>query len=130
MLRLSACHSKSRTETLRDLGRMVHCQAQACPFAERFASPTASFGRDRDRREPEAAGKTFTITAKGASAANKYIQSARLNGRTLAGGGTRALEMGPRPNKAWCGAPEAAPPSMSRVFHGEEPNLATIPDKT
>jgi len=68
-------------------------------------------------------GKTFTISAPGASAANKYIQSASLNGRPLdrpwfeqsdiAGGGTLVLKMGPRPNPAWGSSPQAAPPSMS-----------------
>jgi hypothetical protein len=48
------------------------------------------------------------------------LQSARLNEwpwfeqADLAGGGTLALEMGPRPNQAWGSAPEAAPPSMSK----------------
>jgi len=69
-------------------------------------------------------GKVFTIAAKNVSAQNKYIQSATLNGKTwdkawfahseLAGGGTLVLVMGPRPNRAWGSAPEAAPPSMSR----------------
>jgi predicted alpha-1,2-mannosidase len=69
-----------------------------------------------------AEGKLFTITAANVSAANKYIQSAKLNGKPLerpwfdhkdlASGGTLVLEMGPRPNRAWGSAPEAAPPSM------------------
>lgn len=68
-------------------------------------------------------GKVFTITARGVSAVNKYIQSAQLNGKPLnkpwfeqsdmTGGGTLVLVMGPRPNKTWGSAPEAAPPSMS-----------------
>lgn len=68
-------------------------------------------------------GKTFVIRAKDVSARNKYIQSATLNGQALnrpwiehdavAAGGTLELQMGPRPNKAWGSAPEAAPPSMS-----------------
>ncbi len=69
-----------------------------------------------------AGGGVFTITAKNVSAANKYIQSAALNGKplekpwfehkNLAAGGTLVFEMGPRPNMAWGSAPEAAPPSM------------------
>jgi predicted alpha-1,2-mannosidase len=69
-------------------------------------------------------GKVFTITAKNVSTANKYIQSATLNGKPLnkpwfehkdmVDGGALALEMGPRPNTAWGSAPEAAPPSMSQ----------------
>jgi predicted alpha-1,2-mannosidase len=71
-----------------------------------------------------AGGKVFTITAKNVSAANKYIQSATLNGKPLnkpwfehedlVHGGTMVFEMGPRPNTAWGSAPEAAPPSMSQ----------------
>ena len=67
--------------------------------------------------------KVFTITARNVSAANKYIQSATLNGKPLnkpwfehkdiVNGGTLTFEMGPRPNTAWGSAPAAAPPSMS-----------------
>lgn len=67
-------------------------------------------------------GKVFTITAKGVSAVNKYIQSAQLNGSPwnkpwfqqsdMANGGSLVLVMGPRPNKAWGSAPDAAPPSI------------------
>jgi len=69
-------------------------------------------------------GKTFTIVAEDASATNKYIQSATLDGKPLnrawfthdsiANGGTLTLEMGPRPNKKWGSRSESAPPSMSR----------------
>jgi predicted alpha-1,2-mannosidase len=68
-------------------------------------------------------GKFFTILANNVSARNKYIQSARLNGKPLnqawfphsaiANGGTLILEMGERPNTDWGSAPEDAPPSMS-----------------
>ena len=70
-------------------------------------------------------GKLFTITTRNVSAANKYIQSAKLNGQPLRkpwfthqdmmNGGTLILEMGPRPNTAWGSRPEAAPPSMSAI---------------
>ena len=66
-------------------------------------------------------GKVFTIKAKGASRENKYIQSARLNGKTwdktwfhhddLINGGTLELQMGPRPCREWGTSPQAAPPS-------------------
>lgn len=66
-------------------------------------------------------GKVFTVIAKGASARNKYIRSARLNGKELnrpwfthediMGGGVLELTMGDRPNKSWGTAPEAVPPS-------------------
>lgn len=66
-------------------------------------------------------GKTFTVIAKGASAQNKYIQSATLNGKPLnkpwfthndlVNGGTLSLVMGGSPNKTWGSASDAAPPS-------------------
>lgn len=68
-------------------------------------------------------GKLFTIVANQVSARNKYIQSARLNGKPLnkpwfrhadiANGGTLELEMGDTPNMQWGSAPQDAPPSMS-----------------
>jgi predicted alpha-1,2-mannosidase len=74
--------------------------------------------------------KVFTITARNVSAANKYIQSATLNGKPLnkpwfehkdiVNGGTLTFEMGPRPNTAWGSAPEAAPPSMSPSWRRAE----------
>jgi predicted alpha-1,2-mannosidase len=72
-------------------------------------------------------GKVFTIIANHVSAQNKYIQSARLNGKPLgrawfehgeiASGGTLILEMGDKPNLQWGNAPEDAPPSMSDAVH-------------
>ncbi|SNT07142.1 GH92 family glycosyl hydrolase [Sphingopyxis indica] len=69
-------------------------------------------------------GKTLRIVAKNNSAANVYIQSATLNGRPwtrpwfshddIKDGATFVFTMGPRPNKSWGAAPDAAPPSMSR----------------
>jgi predicted alpha-1,2-mannosidase len=68
-------------------------------------------------------GKTFSVVARGVSVQCKYIQSATLNGKPLvkpwftqgdiAQGGELVLHMGPRPNKEWGSAPDAAPPSMS-----------------
>lgn len=56
-------------------------------------------------------GKEFIIIANDVSARNKYIQSAKLNGKNLnepwfahsdiANGGLLELEMGPLPNKKW-----------------------------
>lgn len=56
-------------------------------------------------------GKTLTIKAVNLSAENRYIQSAKLNGRTintfwipqkdLVAGGELELTMGPEPNKSW-----------------------------
>lgn len=56
-------------------------------------------------------GKNFVIEAKNASRLNKYVQSAKLNGKELKGfqfpatellkGGNLELEMGPEPNESW-----------------------------
>jgi putative alpha-1,2-mannosidase len=56
-------------------------------------------------------GQTFEIIAKNASRKNKYVQSARLNGKVLNSflfpasellkGGKLELEMGGQPNKNW-----------------------------
>ena len=68
-------------------------------------------------------GKSFTVIAKGNSAKNIYIQSARLNGkelnrawltyREITDGGTLEFVMGPEPNRHWASAPESLPPSLS-----------------
>jgi predicted alpha-1,2-mannosidase len=65
-------------------------------------------------------GKIFTTIADHVSAQNKYIQSARLNGRSLgrawfqhgeiSSGGALVLEMGDKPNLQWGSPPEDAPP--------------------
>jgi predicted alpha-1,2-mannosidase len=69
-------------------------------------------------------GGKFLIKAKNRSSRNKYIQSAKLNGkplnkpwfyhRELVNGGKLVLKMGPSPNKQWASTPEAAPPSMTK----------------
>jgi predicted alpha-1,2-mannosidase len=56
-------------------------------------------------------GKEFKVVAKNCSVVNKYIQSAKMNGKALnvptftheelINGGTLELEMGPLPNKSW-----------------------------
>jgi predicted alpha-1,2-mannosidase len=71
-----------------------------------------------------AGAKQFEIQAERWSAANRYIQSATLNGKPLdrcwithdeiGAGGTLRLTMGPEPNRGWATAPEAAPPSMTK----------------
>jgi predicted alpha-1,2-mannosidase len=70
-------------------------------------------------------GKTFTIEAKNTSAANRYIQSAMLDGKPLnkpwfyhselVDGGKLELVMGDKPNEKWGSAPNEAPPSMSAI---------------
>jgi predicted alpha-1,2-mannosidase len=69
-------------------------------------------------------GKLLEIVARNNSAANRYIQSAKLNGRPwtrpwfrhadVANGARLVLTMGPKPNTAWGSNPADAPPSLSR----------------
>ncbi|RLD59385.1 MAG: glycoside hydrolase family 92 protein [Bacteroidetes bacterium] len=69
-------------------------------------------------------GDKFVIEAKNDSKENKYIQSAKLNGKILkkpwflhselVDGGSLILEMGAKPNKKWGSKPEDAPPSMTK----------------
>ncbi|MEI6666529.1 MAG: GH92 family glycosyl hydrolase [Acidobacteriota bacterium] len=71
-----------------------------------------------------AGGKRFEIRAEGRSDANRYIQSAVLNGRPLdrcwirhdeiVAGGTLLVRLGPEPSRTWATAPESAPPSMTK----------------
>ena len=68
-------------------------------------------------------GKNFSIVAYNNSEGNRYIQSAKLNGKSwnkpwmshsdIAPGGQLELTMGPSPNPAWGSAQDAAPPSMT-----------------
>lgn len=65
-------------------------------------------------------GGEFVVEAKNNSKENVYIQSATFNGEPLdkpwiyhvdvVKGGTLELVMGPKPNKNWGAAPDAAPP--------------------
>ena len=67
-------------------------------------------------------GKTFTITVQNQSPANRYIQSAMLNGRRLdkswithgdiLDGGTLVFKMGAKPNKGWASAESSVPPTL------------------
>lgn len=60
-------------------------------------------------------GKTFTVNAKNCSERNKFIQSAKLNGKEfnrawirhseITGGGVLEFVMGDRPNKEWAADP-------------------------
>jgi predicted alpha-1,2-mannosidase len=66
-------------------------------------------------------GKEFKIVAKNCSQQNKYILSAKLNGKEwnkpwfshddIKDGGTLELVMGEKANKSWGSAPDDAPPS-------------------
>ena len=67
-------------------------------------------------------GKTFIMSCKNYSPANKYIQSAKLNGKLwnrswfsheeLMKGGVLELVMGKNPNKVWAASKDAIPPSF------------------
>lgn len=67
-------------------------------------------------------GKTFKVVCKNYSPENKYIQSAKLNGKQwnkcwfshkdLMKGGVLELVMGKHPNKAWASSDDAVPPSF------------------
>lgn len=67
--------------------------------------------------------KTFTLVALNNSPANKYVQSARLNGKRydksyithadIEAGGVLELTMGDKPGKTWGTAPADVPTSMS-----------------
>lgn len=67
-------------------------------------------------------GKTFSIVCQNYAPNNKYIQSAKLNGKPwnkswfthqdLMAGGTLELTMGEHPNKSWASSDAALPPSF------------------
>ena len=70
-------------------------------------------------------GKVFRIVAKNCSEENKYIQSAKLNGKEwnkpwishedVMNGATLELVMGNHPNKEWGSDDQAAPPSARQL---------------
>ena len=70
-------------------------------------------------------GKIFEIEAPNASAENKYIQSATLNGKPwdkpwfshedLENGGRLVIEMGPKANRSWGSSVNNAPPSGTGI---------------
>ena len=71
-------------------------------------------------------GKTFHIVAKNCSDENKYIQSAKLNGKEwnkpwishedVMKGATLELMMGNHPNKVWGGGADDMPPSAKQIL--------------
>ncbi|MEN6451888.1 MAG: GH92 family glycosyl hydrolase [Thermoguttaceae bacterium] len=75
-------------------------------------------------------GNVFTVKAINNSAANKYIQSATLDGKPLEKpwfthadllrGGTLEFTMGSRPNRVWGSRPADAPPSEMDYQPGRE----------
>jgi predicted alpha-1,2-mannosidase len=89
-----------------------------CPGDNIYAIGSPLFGKATMKL---ANGKTFTVKTNNNSSANKYIQSATLNGKTynksyfthndIINGGTIVFEMGSEPNKNWG---TEVPPSMSK----------------
>lgn len=89
-----------------------------CPGSAEYAIGSPLF---EEASVAVAPGVTFTVRAHGVSAANRYVQSAALNGAAhprpwlghddIARGGVLELVMGPAPNKAWGARPEDAPPA-------------------
>jgi len=71
-------------------------------------------------------GKTFKLIARDSSPDNKYIQSVKLNGKSLnqvwfrhadiANGGTLELQMGNTPNRSLGTVPESLPPSSASTY--------------
>ncbi|HYW71971.1 MAG TPA: GH92 family glycosyl hydrolase, partial [Pyrinomonadaceae bacterium] len=88
------------------------------PGSPIYAIGTPLFPETRLRFEN---GKQFVIKANGVSAANIYIQSARLNGKPyhksffsqadLMAGGELVFQMGPSPNRQWGSGPGDEPVS-------------------
>ncbi|MCK4879887.1 MAG: GH92 family glycosyl hydrolase [Bacteroidales bacterium] len=82
-------------------------------------------------------GKEFIIEARNTSKANKYIQSATLNGKShdsywfyhseLVKGGKLVLEMGPEPNMNW--AADTEPPHTYELEPPITPPYVTNPEK-
>jgi predicted alpha-1,2-mannosidase len=105
-----------------------------CPGSPVYEIGSPIFAKSSIRM---ANGEEFTIVANHVSAQNKYIQSAKLNGKNLnqpwfdhaaiANGGSLVLEMGNKPNKMWGSAAEAAPPSMSSVEEIRLPGSQILP---
>ena len=72
-------------------------------------------------------GKRFEVVCHNYSPENKYIQSAKLNGKEwnrswfthddLAKGGKLEFVMGDRPNKQWASSADAVPPSFGWNQH-------------
>lgn len=85
---------------------------QACPGNTRYEIFTPLFDKVAIRIDPMyGKDKTFTITSTGNGPGERYIQSAKLNGKPfnrcwldhkeIVAGGTLELELGTEPNKSW-----------------------------
>jgi len=83
-----------------------------CPGDTRYEITSPVFDKITFQLDPAyATGDSFTIITRNNSPENRYIQSARLNGKpyrycwirheTIVAGGTLELEMGPAPNENW-----------------------------
>ena len=118
MLRVPGDDDGGETSSWYALSAM--CFYPVCPGSPVYEIGSPIFAKTVIRLDN---GKAFTIPADHVSAQNKFIQSARLNGRLLnepwfrqsdiANGGTLILEMGDMSNRSWGSVPIDAPPSMS-----------------
>jgi hypothetical protein len=101
---------------------------QVCPGVPQYALGSPLFGKTVLHFEN---GEKFTIRAEDNSAANKYIQSAELNGKTyqasylahagMMKGGTLELRMASTPNRAWASTDENIPHSPGSVSYTSVP---------
>ena len=89
---------------------------QVCPGDLRYEITSPVFEEITIQLDPDyASGKTFTVIANNNSETNRYIQSAKLNGKEynnsyilhdeIINGGLLEFYMGDQPNKSW-GIPE------------------------
>jgi predicted alpha-1,2-mannosidase len=96
-----------------------------CPGTNVYVIGSPLFTKATIRLDPRwHAGKTFTVGARGNSASNFYVQSAKLNGKALhrawlkheeiAAGGTLEFEMGPEPNLQWGTSASVLPPDSMK----------------
>ena len=96
-----------------------------CPGTNVYVIGSPLFTKATIRLDPRwHAGQTFTVVARGNSATNFYVQSAKLNGNALhrpwlkheeiAAGGTLEFEMGPEPNLQWGTSASVLPPDSMK----------------
>jgi predicted alpha-1,2-mannosidase len=96
-----------------------------CPGTNVYVIGSPLFTKATIRLDPRwHAGRSFTVIARGNSATNVYVQSAKLNGKALhrpwlkheeiAAGGTLEFEMGPEPNLQWGTSASVLPPDSMK----------------
>jgi len=93
---------------------------QVCPGQPEYCLSSPLFSKATIRLEN---GRTFVISAPGASRENQYIQSMTLNGRShgatflphaeIMKGGEARFVLGPKPSRHWGRGPKDAPHSLA-----------------